>query len=115
MSSEKRERFLRIAESRTQKVLNAMQSLGKCAATASYEYTTKDVDQICTAIESELTELKNKFSGKKHFSLSQISSNNVFKSLFSDYCKKEIDAGHCNKTFCGLCCVNDAYEKIFNK
>ena len=58
----KREKFIRLAEARTNKIINMIQLLGNCSNTNAYEYTQKDVDKIFNAIESELREAKKKFS-----------------------------------------------------
>ena len=57
----KRERFVRLAEARTNKILDMIQLLGNCANTNTYEYSQQDVDQIFSAIEAELREAKKKF------------------------------------------------------
>ena len=63
MSEEsKRERFIRIAEARTNKILNMIELLGNCSKKNIYEYTQADVSQIFTAIENQLKEAKRKFS-----------------------------------------------------
>lgn len=69
MNEVKRKRFVRLAEARTQKVLDDLRSLGKCAAPESYEYTQEDVEQILAAIEEGLQGLRDTFAGKKRFSL----------------------------------------------
>lgn len=71
----KRERFVRIAEARTNKIIDMIQLLGNCSNRGTYEYTKEDVDKIFLAIESELRDAKKKFqyteSGKSsRFSLS---------------------------------------------
>lgn len=38
-----------------------LQLLGNCANTNTYEYTQQDVDQIFSAIETELREAKKKY------------------------------------------------------
>ena len=58
----KRERFVRLAEARTNKIIDMLQLLGNCANTSVYEYTQKDIDQIFGAIELEIREAKKKFS-----------------------------------------------------
>ena len=64
MSTEtKRERFIRIAEARTNKILEMMRLLGNCASTNNYEYTDEDIKKIFTALERELKNTKNKFIG----------------------------------------------------
>ena len=72
----KRERFVRLAEARTNKIIDMLQLLGNCANTNTYEYTQEDVDKIFTAIQSQLNESKKAFQTKKNnekqrFSLEQ--------------------------------------------
>ncbi len=66
----KEERFLKIAENRTNTILQTLRLLGNCANTNNYMYTEKQVRQIFSAIESELKLTKLKFEKKKNkFSL----------------------------------------------
>ena len=71
----KSERFIRIAEARTNKIIDMIQLLGNCSNKATYEYTKDDVKQIFGAIEAELRTARAKFeaseneSGKKAFTL----------------------------------------------
>lgn len=58
----KREKFVRIVEARTNKIISMIQLLGNCANPASYEYTEKDVAIIFGAIEKELKIAKMKYS-----------------------------------------------------
>lgn len=58
----KREKFVRLAEARTNKIIDMIQLLGNCSNLATYEYTSQDVDKIFSAIESELREAKKKFA-----------------------------------------------------
>lgn len=58
----KRERFVRLAETRTNKIINMVQLLGNCSNTSAYEYTDADVEQIFGAIESSVREAKKKFT-----------------------------------------------------
>lgn len=58
----KRDKFIRIAEARTNKIISMVQLLGNCANPACYEYTEKDVADIFGAIERELKSAKIKFS-----------------------------------------------------
>ena len=46
----KRNKFIRIAEARTNKIISMIQLLGNCANPASYEYTEKDVSDIFNTI-----------------------------------------------------------------
>ena len=66
----KRERFVRVAEVRTQKVLDDLHSLGKCAAPAIYEYNEEDLAKIFSAIEAELQWVRDSFAGNHRFKLS---------------------------------------------
>ncbi len=57
----KRERFVRIAEARTNKILEMMRLLGNCSSKGNYEYTEEDIKKIFGALERELKNTKNKF------------------------------------------------------
>lgn len=57
----KRDRFIRVAEARTNKIIDMIQLLGNCSNTATYDYTQEDVDQIFSTIESELRDAKKKY------------------------------------------------------
>ena len=58
----KRERFVRLAEARTNKIINMLQLLGNCSNTSAYDYTQQDVDRIFAAIDAEVREAKKKFN-----------------------------------------------------
>ena len=58
----KRQKFVRLAEARTNKIIDTLQLLGNCSNTSAYDYTQQDVDKIFAAIESEVREAKNKFN-----------------------------------------------------
>lgn len=58
----KRDKFVRLAEARTNKIIDTLQLLGNCSNASAYEYTQQDVDQIFSAIEAEVREAKKKFS-----------------------------------------------------
>lgn len=58
-----RERFVRIAEARTQKIIDTLRLLGNCSNCYAYEYTQKDIDKIFSAIETEIKNTKAKFVG----------------------------------------------------
>lgn len=59
----KRERFVRLAEARTNKILDMMKLLGNCSSRANYDYTDADVKKIFNAIEKELKNTKARFNG----------------------------------------------------
>ena len=58
----KRERFIRLAEARTNKIIKTIQLLSNCSNRASYLYYESDIEQIFTAIEDELEQTRNKFN-----------------------------------------------------
>ena len=59
---DKRERFVALAERRVTRALEAIQAVGKLSNKAIYEYSDHDVAKIIGALNTELTELKRKFS-----------------------------------------------------
>lgn len=71
----KRERFVRVAEARTQKVLDDLWALGKCAHPACYEYSSDDIEKIFGAIERSVQDARDSLEGKKRFVLSDVSAN----------------------------------------
>ncbi|NLG90214.1 MAG: hypothetical protein GX494_13610 [Clostridiaceae bacterium] len=58
----KRERFVRIAEARTNKIIDMIHLLGNCSNTSTYDYTEADVNKIFSVIDNELKETRKKFS-----------------------------------------------------
>jgi len=58
----KREKFVRIAEARTNKIINMIQLLGNCSNQSLYDYSQRDVTKIFNAIQSELDEAKKRYS-----------------------------------------------------
>lgn len=57
----KRERFVRIAEARTNKIIDMVQLLGNCSNRATYDYSKEDIKKIFGAIENEVRLAKAKF------------------------------------------------------
>lgn len=57
-----RERFVRIAEARTQKIINMIDLLGNCSNPYNYEYSQKDVEKMFGAIEQALKTCKAKYN-----------------------------------------------------
>ena len=72
MADKKKERFIKIAENRTNKIIDTLKLLGNCSNKANYSYTNDEVKQIFNAIEEELKKTKNRFSFSKN-------SDNKFK------------------------------------
>ena len=63
MAESKRERFVRLAEARTNKILDMLKLLGNCSSKSNYEYTEEDVKKIFGAIEREMKNTRTKFNG----------------------------------------------------
>ena len=61
MSGEKRERFKRVAENRTNRIIDQIRLLGNCSNRSNYEYTDDEIKKIFNAIEQELKNTKNQF------------------------------------------------------
>jgi hypothetical protein len=64
-SESKRERFVRLAERRTNEVLDRLRILGGCANKRMYEYSKKDVDKIFRTIDTEVKRVKGMFTDEK--------------------------------------------------
>lgn len=62
----KRERFRKIAENRTNKILDDLRLLGNCANKSNYAYTEEEVKKIFNSIENELKMTKLKFNEKRN-------------------------------------------------
>lgn len=58
----KRDKFVRLAEARTNKIINMIQLLGNCSNANAYDYTPKDVEKIFKTIQAELDEARKKFN-----------------------------------------------------
>ena len=58
---DRRERFVSLAEARTEKALHAIRLLGNLANRSNYEYHDGDVEQILKALEKEIRNLKTTF------------------------------------------------------
>jgi len=60
--SPKRERFKRLAQSRTNTVLKKLDVLGNCSNRNAYEYNEEDVEKIFSAISRKVREVKARFT-----------------------------------------------------
>ena len=58
----KREKFVRLAENRTNKILDMIQLLGNLSNPSAYEYTQHDIDKIFGAIETVTRDAKKRFN-----------------------------------------------------
>ncbi len=61
----KRDRFVRLAEARTNKIIDMLRLLGNCSSTSNYEYTEDDVRKIFSAIEKEMKIAKSRFTDQE--------------------------------------------------
>jgi len=57
----KHDKFVRLAEARTNKIIDTLQLLGNCSNKSVYEYDQDEVDEIFQAIEQEVKETRKKF------------------------------------------------------
>jgi hypothetical protein len=63
MAETKRDAFVRLAEKRTNGVIERIRVLANCANPYAYEYTDEDVRKMFGAIERELRAARTKFQG----------------------------------------------------
>lgn len=61
----KRERFLSVAESRTNIIIEKIRILGNCSNRSLYEYSQNEIDKIFRAIQNKINETKMRFTAKK--------------------------------------------------
>jgi len=61
-SNEKRDKFVKLAEGRTQAALNAIRKIGNLSNRRAYEYSDADVKKITKALREALSEVERKFS-----------------------------------------------------
>lgn len=69
MIETKHERFRRIVEKRMTAIIADFKLLGNCGSKPSYEYTDNEVQQIFDELEHQMQILRERFSGKRRFSL----------------------------------------------
>lgn len=62
MQESKKEKFIRLAENRTNKVLEMIRLIGNLSNKAVYEYTNADIEKIFKAIETETALAKKQFT-----------------------------------------------------
>ncbi len=61
----KHARFKRLAEARTEKIMDMLDLLGNLSNKSFYEYSEEEVKAIFSAIEESIKENKNKFNKRK--------------------------------------------------
>lgn len=65
MGNVKEEKFKRLAENRTNKIISMLSLLGNLSNTSNYSYSEEQVESIFAAIEKEIKEQKKRFIFKK--------------------------------------------------
>ena len=65
MQESKHDRFVRVAERRTNDVLERIRILSNCSSTGNYEYSEKEVAKIFGEIDRALRMARGKFQGEK--------------------------------------------------
>ena len=61
MAETNKEKFVWIAEARTNKIIDMIKLLGNCSNKAVYDYSKEDIKMIFSAIEDELKIARAKF------------------------------------------------------
>lgn len=59
--STKRDNFIRLAEARVTRAIDAMRIIGNLSNRSNYEYNDEDVKTIINTLQTELTALKAQF------------------------------------------------------
>lgn len=62
VNENKRDRFVRIAEARTNKILNMIKLLGNCSNRGVYDYSDEDINKIFNTIDKETRLAKQRFN-----------------------------------------------------
>jgi hypothetical protein len=62
---DKKERFKRVAERRTNDILEKIRVLGNCANRGSYDFSEEEVNKIFSEIDKQLKIVKMKFLADK--------------------------------------------------
>ena len=65
MSTQKEENFKRLAENRTNKIIDMLNLLGNLSNKSNYSYSEEQVDAIFDAIQNELDAQRNRFAKKQ--------------------------------------------------
>ena len=65
MQETRKERFNRLATSRTNEIIDRIRILGNCSNKSTYEYSEAEISKIFRAIDNELRETKKKFTSTK--------------------------------------------------
>ena len=60
--AKKREKFIKLAEGRTQSALNEIRKIGNLSNRRAYEYTESDIKKITKALRDAIGEVERRFS-----------------------------------------------------
>lgn len=61
-SNDKRGKFVRLAEGRTQAALNALRKIGNLSNQRAYDYNEADIRKIVRVLKDAVNEIERKFS-----------------------------------------------------
>ena len=61
-NSEKRDKFIKLAEGRTQNALNEIRKIGNLSNRRAYDYTNNDTKKIIKALRDAVSEVEKRFS-----------------------------------------------------
>jgi len=64
----KRDNFIRLAEARVTRAIDAMRIIGNLSNRSNYEYTDDDIKMIINTLQTELTALKAQFKSRSGMS-----------------------------------------------
>ena len=70
MNEKKHERFIRIVERRMDVLINDFEKLETALPRCRMDYTEEEVERIVEELEQQVALLRERFAGKKNFSLS---------------------------------------------
>tara|TARA_Y100000768_G_C23629696_1_gene518923 strand:- start:21 stop:257 length:237 start_codon:yes stop_codon:yes gene_type:complete len=73
IKNKKQDRFIYLAEKRMNKLITDMKLIGNLANRSNYVYTADQANKIISRINSEFSNIKNKFKNNDNF------ENDVFK------------------------------------
>ncbi|MCW9033718.1 MAG: hypothetical protein OQJ97_05810 [Rhodospirillales bacterium] len=61
-SIQKREKFVKLAEGRTQSALTALRKIGNLSNKRAYDYTDADIKKIIRALKEAVSDVERKFN-----------------------------------------------------
>lgn len=72
----KREKFVRLAEKRTNRIIDQLELLGNLSNTSAYEYSQRDINMMFKAIEDALSEAKKCYTRQEKKETKKFSFDN---------------------------------------